>query len=273
MPNLDSSPSRTPRASALYQQLLAQARDPEPEPGLPVWIAARRCGWAREDVQAVVLRAPALAQVQADGLHLGENLAPGTALDAHLAQIAQRLRGAGLLPGWRDELLDVFDQDDRPFAVIERAATRAFGLVTRAVHLNAWHPDGRLWVARRALTKATDPGKWDTLVGGLVAHAEPLDIALVRECAEEAGLSEADLSDREPLRSALRIRRHLPEGYQVEDILVSDCVLPAETRPRNQDGEVMQIALIEPTQVLDMIEAGDFTLEAALTLVEALAHV
>ncbi|MFU1978367.1 NUDIX hydrolase, partial [Bordetella avium] len=146
------------------------------------------------------------------------------------------------------------------------------GLLTRAVHLNAWTPDGRLWVARRALSKSTDPGMWDTLVGGLVGSGEPLDSALVRECAEEAGLEPAQIHQREPLRLVLRMQRHLPEGYQVEDLLTSTCVLAEDARPSNRDGEVMEIATLPLAETVARIEAGEFTLEAALVILEDIRH-
>src|SRR3546814_2107063 len=60
---------------------------------------------------------------------------------------------------------------------------------------------------------------WDTLVGGLAGSQEDLEQALLRECAEEAGLEPAPLANRTPLRTILRMHRRLPEGYQVEDLL------------------------------------------------------
>ena len=155
---------------------------------------------------------------------------PGPELDAVLERAAILLRDANCLRGWRDELLDVVAGEDK-LGVMERTALRPFGLPTKAVHLNAWTPDGRLWVARRALSKSTDPGMWDTLVGGLAGSGEDLETALVRECGEEAGLDEPDLINRTPLRTILRIHRRLPEGYQVEDVLTSTCVLAADASP------------------------------------------
>ena len=109
---------------------------------------------------------------------------------------------------------------------------------------------------------------WDTLVGGLVGAGETLDEELVRECDEEAGLDLADIAHRAPLRTILRMHRRLPEGYQVEDLLVADCVLATGVAPANRDGEVEEIAVVSPAEVLDMLDAGAFTLEAALVLVE-----
>jgi 8-oxo-dGTP pyrophosphatase MutT (NUDIX family) len=109
---------------------------------------------------------------------------------------------------------------------------------------------------------------WDTLVGGLAGSREDLELALVRECGEEAGLDAPDLTQRSPLRTILRIHRRLPEGYQVEDVLTSTCVLAADVRPANRDGEVMEIATIDAATAVRQVAEGEFTLEAALVIVE-----
>lgn len=191
-------------------------------------------------------------------------------LDAIMAHIARVLHENGCLRGWRDELLDVYGEGRR-LCVLERAAMRPLGLLTKAVHLNAWSPDGGLWLARRSPTKATDPGKWDTLVGGLVASAEPFDASLVRECFEEAGLHARDIRNRTPLRIVLRMHRRLPEGYQVEDVLVSDCVLADDVVPCNQDGEVSEIRLAGLDEVWSLLEADEFTQEAEASILDSLA--
>ncbi|CUI45892.1 NUDIX hydrolase [Achromobacter kerstersii] len=252
--------------SDLYAELCARAQEPAPDGAHALYIAGRRCGWATHAACDALRGAPGI-DCDDTALHIGAALAPGAALNAVLEQTAELLRQANCLRGWRDELLDVMD-GEAPLGVIERAAVRPLGLLTKAVHLNAWTPDGRIWVARRALSKSTDPGMWDTLVGGLAGSGEDLELALVRECGEEAGLDAPDLAQRTPLRTILRIHRRLPEGYQVEDVLTSTCVLAADARPANRDGEVMEIAVAEVSTVVRQITDGEFTLEAALVLVE-----
>jgi isopentenyldiphosphate isomerase len=153
---------------------------------------------------------------------------------------------------------------------IERGVMRPLGLVTRAVHLNGWSADGRLWVARRALSKATDPGMWDTLVGGLIGAGEPEQLALVRECDEEAGLDPQDIAQRNALHRITRMRRRIPEGYQSEDVLTCECVLAPHVVPKNRDGEVMEIKCLTPAEVLTMLQQGAFTVEATIVITEDL---
>ena len=235
-----------------------------------LWISGFPCGWVF----------PAAVQTLADssdvvldeaGLHIGRGLPPGEAINPLLATVAQKLRLAGQAPGWRNELLDVWS-DHKRIGAIERGVMRPLGLLTQAVHLNAWNERGQLWVARRALTKATDPGMWDTLVGGLVGHAEPEDLALVRESEEEAGLAEHQITQRTPLRKIAQMQRQLREGYQMEDVLTSECVLPEDVIPQNQDGEVMEIVCLSPVELVGMIQTGQFTHEASIVILEDLRN-
>lgn len=192
-------------------------------------------------------------------------LPSGPRLDAVLADLARALHEAGLSGRWRDEALDVTTGDGEIVGTIERAAVRPLGITTFAVHLIGRHPDGRTWVQQRALDKATDPGLWDTLMGGLRAAGESVHDTLERETWEEAGLR---LSDLRALRLLGRftMRRPVQEGYMVEHLDVFEAVLPEGVEPRNRDGEVAQFACVGD-DALDALLADDrVTLEAALML-------
>lgn len=250
------------------QRLLARVQQ-LPLPGSrPLTIAGRVAGWITASATRALQDQPGVC-VDLEAVHIGRADMSRDQLAHDLAVLALTLRDAGCLRGWRNELLDIV-AEGRNVAVIERAAMRPLGLLTRAVHLNAWTPDGRLWVAQRALTKSTDPGLWDTLVGGLSGAGETLDDSLVRESHEEAGLTPQDIADRSPLHTILRMHKRLPEGFQVEDILVSECVLPDGVAPANVDGEVSCIQSLAPDDLWRMICAGAFTIEAELVILYAI---
>lgn len=251
-----------------YRGLLPRIQQLPPGGARPLTVAGRVSGW----ITARATRAVAgLAGVQItpEAVHIQACPARQISLDAVLGTVAETLKEAGCLRGWRNELLDVVGEG-QVLGVVERAALRPLGLLTRAVHLNAWTPDGRLYVARRASTKSTDPDMLDTLVGGLSAAGESLDTSLLRESQEEAGLLPDMLVNRTPIRVITRMHRRLPEGYQVEDALVSECVLDASVCPVNQDGEVSEILVLSVDEVWARVQAGEFTLEAELVVLDGL---
>jgi len=57
------------------------------------------------------------------------------------------------------------------------------------VHLHIFNSAGQLFLQKRAMTKDTQPGKWDTAVGGHVDFGETTEEALNRETFEELGVS------------------------------------------------------------------------------------
>lgn len=191
--------------------------------------------------------------------------------DAALARIAHWLFAQGRCGKWRDELLAVTDESLQRHAVIERAAVRPLGIATFAVHLLGFTPQGAAWVQQRALDKATDPGRWDTLVGGMVAADEDAPLALQRETWEEAGLR-TDALRGLAKADRVTVRRPVPEGYLVEHTDVFEAIVPDGVHPVNQDGEVARFECIEPDDLLDRLAADAFTLEASLMLVRCLAR-
>jgi 8-oxo-dGTP pyrophosphatase MutT (NUDIX family) len=255
----------------LLQSLLLRSTQPPHTGSLPLFIAGRRCGALFPAAAEAIAKIPGVS-LTATRADFGADQSPGAALNALLATIAQTLRQAGKTPGWRNELLDVLADaaGDGPIAVIERGVMRPLGLITQAVHLSGWSEDGKIWVARRSLTKATDPGMWDTLVGGLVSAGEPAELALERESDEEAGLDPIDIEARTPLRKIARMQRQIPEGYQCEEVLTCECVLTNDTTPKNRDGEVMEIDCFTPDKIYEMLQADAFTLEASIVLTEDL---
>ncbi len=188
---------------------------------------------------------------------------------AALNAVAIALRDAGLAGAWRGEQLAVHDSTGCRIGTIERAAVRSLGIATHAVHLLAQTGDGRHWVQQRAWNKSTDPGLWDTLMGGMVTADDRQDTALRRETWEEAGLHLADLLDV-GYGGCLRISGPSDDGdgsgYVVERIDWYHCTVPDGVVPVNQDGEVEQFALMDEADLLHALQQGQFAPDASLLL-------
>jgi hypothetical protein len=148
-----------------------------------------------------------------------------------LQGVLLKLRDAGHLPGWRDEIFSLSEADsDRPFLLAERAGFYFLGMRSDAVHVNGLTADGQMWIARRSTHKAVDPGLFDNLcAGGLGAAAKKPAHAVVRELYEEAGLH---LCARHSLQHAcdVKVGRVRAGGWHEERLQVYNMVLaPAET--------------------------------------------
>ena len=66
------------------------------------------------------------------------------------------------------ELLEHVDQDDNSIGPITREFAHRTGAPHRAVHVVVWNCHGRILLQKRAASKESYPGSWDTSVGGHV---------------------------------------------------------------------------------------------------------
>jgi len=199
-------------------------------------------------------------------------------LSSVLAQLNAALRQQGLIRAWRDEVFALFDPaSGARLATMERAAARFWGTLTLGAHATGYVADLRgtpthLWIAQRSMTKATDPGKHDNLVGGGVPDGQSPRQALVREGWEEAGLP-PELMQGARAGSVVRLQRDIREGLQHEWLYAFDLQLPAGLSPQNQDGEVAGFECLPLDEALHIAAGDTMTVDAALvTLDFALRH-
>jgi 8-oxo-dGTP pyrophosphatase MutT (NUDIX family) len=261
--------SRPLPAPAWLAALHAGADRPPRHPRVPLWAGEARIGSVEPDfLRQVALRAGLVVQTWRGG-------EPGWQvcgdLAAGLHELAAALRAAGLAHVWRDEQLAVTDESGRRLGTVERAVVRPLGITTFAVHLVGQSPDGSHWVQQRSLTKANDPGLWDTLMGGMIPATDSVAQALERETWEEAGLRLDQLAQ---VRRCGRISVRRPTsdhaaGYVVEHIEWYRCIVPPGVVPANQDGEVAQFRLMDGDEVIERLQRDEFTIEAALILAAA----
>lgn len=244
---------------------LAAARAFQPDGFFRLALGAEGIGWIRRD-PATRLRAwPEVFDFGEESISLATAPEPG--LTEAMAQVTRALAREGAIRGWRGETYAIRAREGAaPAFHIERAATRFFGLTSSAAHLNGYTGEGaklRILIARRAATKAIDPGLLDNLVAGGVPSGQDAWQTLLRECAEEAGIPPALAANA--LRSGvLRVCREVPEGLHSEILYVHDLELPVGFEPRNADGEVSEFMALDAATLLQRIARGEMTVEAGL---------
>ena len=208
--------------------------------------------------------------------HSGWHLVLGQSdATTRLNQLAKVLQGAGLAGAWRNEQLAVRNASGVQIATIERGAVRPLGIETLAAHLVGQATDGRFWVQQRAFDKPNNPGKWDTLMGGMVSAEDTVETALQRETWEEAGLHIAGLHNLTygGRQSNCRPTDDGAAGYMQEFIEWFSCTVPDGLTPSNQDTEVAQFVLMHELELLAAMQRGEFTTEAALIMAAVLGVV
>jgi 8-oxo-dGTP pyrophosphatase MutT (NUDIX family) len=213
---------------------------------------------------------PALLRIDADGVAMQGDAAW---LEDGLAQMNTALRQQGLIHAWRDESFALFDPATRRrLAKMERAATRFWGTLTLGAHATGFVADaaGRpthLWIAQRAFDKATDPGKFDNLIGGGVPDGQTPWQTLLREGWEEPGLA-PELLASATAGSVLELRRDVQEGLQHEWLYSYDLQLPPALHPMNLDGEVAGFECMPLVEAFELARSDTMTVDAALVTLD-----
>jgi 8-oxo-dGTP pyrophosphatase MutT (NUDIX family) len=257
------------------ERLLQSAYNADSHGFLPFLVGAEVVGWLRPAFAQALARFPNVFRHDDTGaVHLHARLNSPEARSWAVAEVVRELARTGVITGWRDELYSIrrgLEQSDVPLLTIERAAGRAFGITSHAVHVNgvvATDAGPAMWIARRSLSKPIDPGMLDNMIGGGLAAGFSVRETLVKEAWEEAGLTPEQVTAASAGRQ-LRIRREVPEGLQAEVIFVHDLVLPLDVVPHNRDGEVSEFRRLPVSAVVALLrEGGQITPDASLVILD-----
>lgn len=242
---------------------------------LPFTVDSVLAGWMKRSFAERLEQWPEYFAVRPRGVGMLGHFETPEHRSAAIAEVVESLAAETVITGWRGELVTACETFySRPLFHIERAATRHFGLTVYASHLNGLtvrNGEPHMWIARRADTKAIDPGMLDNLAAGRIARGMTPNETLIKESREEAGIN-AELARTAKGAGAVRCKRAVDEGLHNEIIFVHDIVLPESFSPANQDGEVAEFTSVPIAELLRRLETepGDFTVDAALVILDCL---
>ena len=95
--------------------------------------------------------------------------------------------------GSPDETVSLVDESGAVVGSAPRHEVRRDNLRHAATAVLVRHPDGRIYVSRRAPDKDWCPSAYDAGAGGVLQHGEPVETAARRELAEELGICDVPL--------------------------------------------------------------------------------
>lgn len=201
--------------------------------------------------------------ISIDNDQMSLELARPRELSQSLHQLADAMRTAGFISGWRNEEFAWLDQNGHQLFRLERAAFRAFGFRSMATHINGYTQANTLWLGRRSETKSTDPSKLDNITAGGIAADETPWVSARRELWEEAGVPEQIAENIQPV-GRIHMRRPIAgRGFHDELLFIYDLALSDHFVPTNHDGEVSGFIEISLAEAAARILADEFTSDAA----------
>ncbi|WP_348945005.1 DUF4743 domain-containing protein [Chitinibacter sp. FCG-7] len=213
---------------------------------LRLMVDQQQIGWLEPRIAQILQQFDARFVIAAQSVTL--RLAPDE-LQSLMNATALYLRELGEIRVWRDELYAVHPHaESGEFGIdtastlftLERGAFRRFGLCSQAVHINGLTDRAgltQIWLGQRAASKGIDPNYLDNLAAGGIPHNESPEQCVIRELAEEAGISQ-HIAQQAVYIEQTRSTRNENDGTHDEILYCYDLQLPTDLTPHNTDGEV-----------------------------------
>jgi 8-oxo-dGTP pyrophosphatase MutT (NUDIX family) len=230
------------------------------------YIEERPVGFIRNDRRA-------LLQPHGDVFTLAEGRIEFKGDSEALAKVVTALSAAGHFK-LRHELYAVKEfWGGEDLATIDRGAVWFFGIHAYGVHVNGMvrKPDSLyLWIGKRALDRPVDPGKLDCMIGGgMTAGLTPMQV-VIKEAAEEAGLSEEIAQAAAPVGS-VSYRFDAAQGLKDDTLFIYDLLLDDSVVPHNTDGEMTGFELLPVAEVARLVrDTDEFKFNCNLVLIDFL---
>lgn len=192
---------------------------------------------------------------------------------AAMAAATQHLIDNSVIKKFHGDLYPVCERwNAEPLCVVDRNAAPFFGATSAGVHLHCFvRTEGgvEVWMAQRALDKATFPGYWDPTVAG--GHPSGLSLRenMLKEAAEEAGLAAAEAAQAHST-GVLSQMTAKDDGSCLKQSLYFVWELEVATgwEPRAADGEVAGFERWDMQRVEAEVREGEL-LRPAMRLVMA----
>ena len=223
----------------------------------PFRIDGQVLGWINKDFSQHLSRWDEVFQISDLEINLNSDLTTAEQRSNAIAPILETLHKENVIDSWVGELYAVNQAyGEEPLLLMERAAVSFFGIRGYGVHLNGLveKSDGtHIWIARRTKDKPFWPGMLDQMVAG----GQPAGIGrlenLIKECAEEANITES-ITRKAEFVGTLHYRGTSTRGMSVDTLFNYDLVLPESFEPENTDGEVDYFILMPLEEMAQITE-------------------
>ena len=227
---------------------------------LPFVIDDRQVGWTKPTFARQLADWPHIFSLDDKSVRINDVIQGFQQRSEALDEVIRSLVQKQVIRAYLDEPYPVTSGDrNAAIMTVDRSAGAFFGIRCFGQHLNGYvrKDDGiHLWIARRARDRHIEPGKLDNMVaGGLPWHIS-LEENLLKECAEEAGMSKGLASQARAVGTVSYLAESV-NGIKPDTLYCYDIELPEDFTPVCTDGEVESFNLIPVEEVMQIIRNGD----------------
>jgi hypothetical protein len=246
----------------------------DPAHFVPFQVAGQEVGWVKHGFLEHLARWPEVFDLDRDRVRMAPAYARFEARTEAMYEVLRILHRDGVVRRWHGERYAVRAAfHDQPLLLMDRASVAHFGIRAYGQHLNGYVREGgrlKMWVGRRAKDKASFPDKLDQLVAGGLPYGIDLDDNLAKESWEEASIPD-ELARRARPVGVVTYRREVEAGLKPDTLFNYDLELPADFRPRCNDGEMQGFELWPIERVMETVEQSEeFKLNCNLVVIDFL---
>jgi len=240
----------------------------------PFRVDGEELGWVKPHIAKELARFGEVFLVDEEQVALADNLNTPKMRSEAVDGVVRTLHEEGFLDRWVGEPYRVGPSFAAPPAfVIERAAVPLLGVIAYGIHVNGYvrTPDGlKMWIGKRAMDRIVSPGKLDQLVAGGQPADLTLEENLIKECAEEAGLTPEMALQAKPIGAISYCLDHI-HGVRRDVLFNYDLELPEGVTPVCTDGEMEGFSLMSLDEVAEIVQSGDdFKFNCSLVAIDFL---
>ena len=257
-----------------YLRHVLACNPPVEERFVPWYIEGQVVGWLRPYLVEKLAHRPDVFKLTRGAIFLSSRLKSFPARSEALEDVVNWLAQEDLIAAPMGELYPVTPSGrDAALCVMDRSAAAYFGVRAFGQHLNGYlrRKDGiHMWLGRRARDRLIFPGSLDNMVAGGLPWGVSLEENLLKECAEEAGMSPQLARQAVPV-GLVSYNRVAERGYRPDVLYCYDLELTEDFEPQNTDGEVESFSLVPLDEVARLVrDTDEFKLNCNLVIIDFL---
>jgi len=243
---------------------------------LPFIIDNRQTGWLKPAFANLLADWSSIFSLDDKSVRVNDSIQGFDERSEALDEVIRSLVHKQVIRAYLDEPYPVTDGDrNAAIMTLDRSAGAFFGIRCFGQHLNGYvrKNDGiHLWIARRARDRHIEPGKLDNMVAGGLPWHTSLEENLIKECAEEAGMS-ASLASHARAVGTVSYLAESVNGIKPDTLYCYDIELPEDFTPVCTDGEVESFHLMPVEDVMQIIhDSEDFKPNCNLVILDFLVR-
>jgi len=227
-------------------------------------------GYLRPGLRDLLARWPDVFEITSTEVMLHRSLTEFESRSSAVDQVLPSLREEGYVRPAVGECYGVVETlGGDPLMQLDRGAVEGFGIISTGFHLNGIVGE-EMWIARRSFTKPMFPGQLDNMVAGGWPVGLTLQENVVKECSEEAGMSESLACKAAPV-GVMTYVMEIEKGLRRHAMYLYDLEVPDDLIPRPVDGEVDSFMRLPIEEVSTIVrDTSEFKYNASMAVIDYL---